>query len=157
MRNLCRAGSLLLLSAQARMREGKSALPGLLDTGDQSTVVEYCRLAGRVLIVLLSLEFLTTLGPVGTILTLPVILAVLVGYQSGISGALLLGFYFVHNMINSPFWFVDSSTPYGSFEKEVKRFEFVQTLSIMGGLLLFVSSGSGTLSVDDRLNKRKNF
>eukprot|EP00180_Rhodochaete_pulchella_P001242 Plantae.Rhodophyta-Rhodochaete_pulchella.ctg2059.p2 GENE.Plantae.Rhodophyta-Rhodochaete_pulchella.ctg2059~~Plantae.Rhodophyta-Rhodochaete_pulchella.ctg2059.p2 ORF type:complete len:136 (+),score=17.95 Plantae.Rhodophyta-Rhodochaete_pulchella.ctg2059:487-894(+) len=135
------------------MKEGKSALPGLPDSGDQSMVVELCRLAGRVFVVLLSLEFLTTLGPIGSLFTLPVVVAVLIGYQTSISGAALLIIYLIHNVINSQFWYASLD----SFERQVKQFEFVQTLSIMGGLLLLASSGSGSFSVDERINKRKNF
>lgn len=151
LRNLCLSGSLLLLTAQKRMSEGRTALPGLPDAGNAAVMHGYLRLASRCMLVLLSLEFLTTLGPWGTVLTLPVIAAVLVGYKINISGSVLIGLYFLHNFLNSPFYAAD-----GEFMKEIMRFEFVQTLSIMGGLMLLVHVGPGEFSVDER-SRRKDW
>mmetsp|Transcript_14999 Transcript_14999/g.30502 ORF Transcript_14999/g.30502 Transcript_14999/m.30502 type:complete len:110 (+) Transcript_14999:708-1037(+) len=109
------------------------------------------------MIVLLSLEFIGTLGAIGTVLALPIVVAVMLGYKSELSGLLLLVFYFVHNVLSSSFWRVDTSTRYGAFEFEVKRYEFVQTLSIMGGLLLHISTGSGMFSLDERIQRKRQF
>ena len=111
-RNLCLSGSLLLISCQARMAEGRSALPlGILDSGtDKKTTVAYMQLTSRILLVLLAIEFIATLGVIGTILTVPVICAVLAGYRLEISGGMLLALYFVHNILNSAFWAESSST-----------------------------------------------
>uniref|UniRef100_A0A7S0XID0 Surfeit locus protein 4 n=1 Tax=Erythrolobus madagascarensis TaxID=708628 RepID=A0A7S0XID0_9RHOD len=157
MRNLCLAGTLLMLLVQGRMSQGHTALPGIPDPGDKTTTVTYIQLAARALIVLLSLEFLSTLGPIGTLTTIPVLLAVLAGYKSQISGSLLLLIYFLHNVINSAFWSVRTDSYRGEFDREVKRYEFVQTISIMGGLLLLVASGPGALSLDEKFDRRKNF
>lgn len=136
---------------------GRSALPGLPDPGDKATMMSYIQLASRILMVLLSLEFLTSLGAVGTVIAIPVILAVLVGYQMPWSGVALLLVYFLHNILNSAFWSIDASGSfYRQYRREVLKYEFVQTISIMGGLLLLVSSGPGLLSVDERM-RRKNF
>lgn len=153
-RNLCLSGSLLLISCQARMAEGRSALPlGILDSGtDKKTTVAYMQLASRILLVLLAIEFVSTLGVVGTILTVPVICAVLAGYRLEISGTVLLGLYFVHNILNSAFWTASSS----SYVSQIMQYEFFQTLSIMGGLLLLIITGPGSLSVDE-MRSRKAF
>lgn len=152
MRNLCLAGSLILIGCQTRIAAGQSALPlGLLD-GRQPTrkqSVAYMQLASRFLLVLLALEFLTTLGVVGTIFTVPVVVAVLVGYQLEISGLVLLVLYLLHNVLNSAFWAVS-----GTYMREIMRYEFVQTLSIMGGLLLLINLGPGALSVDEMRGKK---
>lgn len=106
-RNLCLSGAILLVSAQARMAAGRSAFPlGILDSGrtDKKTTVSYMQLASRVLLVLLGMEFVVTLGSWGTLLTVPVILAVLVGYKLEISGSILLLLYFYHNVSGSAFW-----------------------------------------------------
>ena len=150
-RNLCLSGSLLLLTAQKRISEGRTALPGLPDAGNAAAMQGYLRLASRCLLVLFSLEFLATLGPWGTLLTLPVVGAVLVGYKVNISGSLLILLYFVHNVMQSPFYSQD-----GEFMREIMRFEFVQTLSIMGGLMLLVLQGPGEFSVDER-SRRKDW
>jgi ER-derived vesicles protein len=154
-RNLCLAGSLILIGAQSRLASGQSALPlGLLDgvrAPDKKQAVSYMQLASRILLVLFALEFLTTLGRAFTILTIPVILAVLAGYHLEVSGSILLALYFFHNILNSAFWFVS-----GSYMREILRYEFVQGLSIMAGLCLLMSVGPGALSVDE-MRGRKAF
>lgn len=153
-RNLCLAGSLLLISCQVRLAAGQSALPmGLLDgqSSNKKQTVAYMQAGSRFLLVLLAMEFVATLGWIGTILTMPVILAVLVGFQLEISGAILLTLYFVHNVLNSSFWSVN-----GTYMREIMRYEFVQTLSIMGGLILMISVGPGAISVDE-MRGRKAF
>jgi uncharacterized membrane protein YphA (DoxX/SURF4 family) len=153
-RNLCLAGSLMLIVCQSRLAAGHSALPlGLLDgrNPDKKDVVAYMQLASRILLVLLGLEFILTMGVVGTILTVPVMLAVLVGFYIEISGALLLLLYFLHNVLNSAFWFESVS-----HMREIRRYEFVQTLSIMGGLIMLINVGPGALSLDE-LRGRKAF
>eukprot|EP00186_Timspurckia_oligopyrenoides_P004784 CAMPEP_0182443310 /NCGR_PEP_ID=MMETSP1172-20130603/2076_1 /TAXON_ID=708627 /ORGANISM="Timspurckia oligopyrenoides, Strain CCMP3278" /LENGTH=284 /DNA_ID=CAMNT_0024638545 /DNA_START=113 /DNA_END=967 /DNA_ORIENTATION=- len=157
MRNLCLAGSLLMIVVQGRISDGVSALPGIPDPGDKNSVVIYLQLASRLMIVLLSLEFLTTLGPIGTLIALPIILAVLAGYRVEISGTLLVIMYFLHNILNSAFWQIRSDSARASFDREVKRYEFVQTLSIMGGLMMLITLGPGSLSVDEQIGRRKNF
>lgn len=119
-RNLCLSGSLLLITCQSRMASGRSALPmGLLDgQTDKKTTVSYLQLASRILLVLLAIEFSFTLGTIGTILTIPVIIAVLVGYQLEISGGILLILYLAHNIIQSAFWSVS-----GSYVSQIMQYE----------------------------------
>ncbi|KAA8491920.1 Surfeit locus protein 4 [Porphyridium purpureum] len=157
MRNLCLAGTLLMLIVQNRLSEGHTALPGIPDPGDKSTTMTYIQLGARALLVLLSLEFLSNAGAFATLVTIPVLLAVLLGFQTQISGTVLLIMYFLHNVSNSAFWAIKSDSQRNSFDREVKRYEFVQTLSIMGGLMLLISTGPGQLSVDSKMGRQKNF
>lgn len=152
-RNLCLSGSLILITCQTRLAAGRTALPlGLLDgTSDQQQSVAYLQLASRILLVLLGLEFMSTLGVFGTILAIPVIVAVLVGYKLEISGAILLMLYLLHNVLNSAFWSVS-----GSYVSQIMQYEFFQTLSIMGGLLMLILTGPGAISVDE-MRSRKAF
>lgn len=119
-RNLCLSGSLLLVSCHSRLASGHSALPlGLLDgVTDQQTTVSYIQLASRLLLVLLGLEFVGTLGTFGAILTIPVLIAVVVGFQTEISGAVLLALYFMHNVLQSAFWSVS-----GSYISQIMQYE----------------------------------
>lgn len=128
-RNLCLSGSILLVSCQARMASGRSALPmGILDSGstDKKTTVAYMQLASRILLVLLALEFLVTLGTFFTVLTLPVIIAVLVGYKLEISGSILLFLYFLHNLLNSAFW----QSRHTSYMSQIMQYEYVLSLLV---------------------------
>lgn len=102
------------------MAAGRSALPmGLLDgQTDKQTTVAYLQLASRIMLVLLGLEFLTTLGVFGTVLALPVIIAVLVGFKLEISGSILLILYFLHNVLQSAFWSVK-----GTYISQIMQYE----------------------------------
>lgn len=119
-RNLCLSGGLLLITCQSRMASGRSALPlGLLDgQTDKKTTVSYLQLGSRILLALLALEFIVTLGTIGTIFTVPVVIAVLVGYQLEISGSILLILYLLHNILNSAFWNVS-----GSYVSQIMQYE----------------------------------
>ena len=119
-RNLCLSGSLLLVTCQNRLASGRSALPmGLLDGDtDKKTTISYLQLASRIMLVLLGLEFLTTLGTIGFIFAVPVILAVLVGFMLEVSGTILLLLYLLHNILNSAFWSVK-----GTYISQIMQYE----------------------------------
>lgn len=111
----------MLVSCQTRIASGRSALPlGLLDGAntDKKTTVAYLQLASRIMLVLLGIEFLTTLGVFGTLLAVPVIIAVLVGYKLEISGTILLVLYLFHNILNSAFWAVS-----GTYISQIMQYE----------------------------------
>lgn len=165
MRNFCLAGSFLMVACHARLRKGASALPGILGgLGGSSSgsgghggghggpshqrALEYMQLASRIMLVLLPLEFVSSLGFIGTVLAVPVMLAVLAGYRTQWSGGALLAFYALHNLLTSAFWNVKDRSPVGQYSRDVKQYEFVQTVSIMGGVLMLVVEGPGALSVD---------
>eukprot|EP00871_Galdieria_phlegrea_P000359 jgi/Galph1/1323/GphlegSOOS_G6014.1 len=147
-RNLCLCGSLLIVVANSRLRKGCGLLPGFGGVKQTSKFPEYVQLISRCFMALLSLEFLSTMGWFGTIVSLPVIVAVLVGWKTQVCSLLLLTFYAIHNVLQSAFWFLMDTSM--TLERDVKLFEFVQTVSIMGGLLLLSSSGPSALSFDER-------
>ncbi|KAJ8902706.1 hypothetical protein NDN08_006026 [Rhodosorus marinus] len=155
-RNLSLAGAFFLLIALKRLREGRSALPGLPDPGNRATLFTYFQLTSRILMVLLAAEFIPAWGGFWFVVTIPVILCVLVGYKMPHTGIVLIFIYFLHNVLNSAFWSIGGGSSEDEYKREILKYEFVQTLSIMGGLMLLVSSGPGMLSVDERI-RRKNF
>jgi len=117
-RNLCLAGAILLVSCQSRVASGRSALPlGILgcthtgmkykfnyDYDMKSHAVSYMQLASRFLLVLLALEFIVSFGQWGSMVCLPVVFAVLIGYKLEVSGTMLVVLYLIHNLSNSAFW-----------------------------------------------------
>lgn len=164
-RNACVAGSFLMVAATARLKKGLAAFPqGLLgaishksrssapSSSSAQKALEYMQLASRIMLVLLPLDFVSSLGFVGTLMTVPVMLAVLVGYRTKASGVLLMIFYAAYNLLTSAFWTVRDSSPYGLYSRDVKQYEFVQTMSIMGGVLMLVLEGPGAISIDQQQN-----
>ncbi|KAK4526285.1 hypothetical protein GAYE_SCF22MG4199 [Galdieria yellowstonensis] len=157
-RNLCICGSLLILVANSRLKKGYALLPGLgksANAASHSRFPEYIQLASRCLMALLSLEFVTSMGWIGTLLSLPVVLSVLVGFKTQLCALLLMGLYAIHNVLASAFWYLHNAGASWEvdIQRDVKLFEFVQTISIMGGLGLLSSSGPGALSFDEQRKK----
>ncbi|EME26409.1 COPII-coated vesicle protein SurF4/Erv29, putative [Galdieria sulphuraria] len=151
-RNLCLCGSLLIIVASSRMKKGYTLLPGFgkPKNGTTSRFPEYIQLASRCLMALLSLEFVASMGWIGTLLSLPVVLFVFVGFKTQLCSLLLMLLYAIHNVLQSAFWYFRGNSWEAMVQRDVKLFEFVQTLSIMGGLGLLSSSGPGALSFDER-------
>lgn len=100
-RNLCLCGAILLVSCDSSQTPRQS----LLDINPRTKKnVPQIQLASRILLVLLTFEFVYTLGAWATFLTLPVVACVLLGFHVEINASILLALYVLHNIINSNFW-----------------------------------------------------
>lgn len=145
-RNLALVGALLLVLAESRI-EGKSLFPGVPSLGENKPK-EYMQLVGRVLLVFM---FLTLLrfdtspmqilqNVVGSIL----MVLVTIGYKTKLSAFVLTLWLFVLNVYFNAFWTIDSRKPMRDFLK----YDFFQTLSVIGGLLMVISLGPGGYALD---------
>lgn len=157
-RNLCLVGTLLLMMSNNRVADGLPALPGLMMHGSSSSEShrDTVALVTRILIVLLCGEMFDLIGWMWALVIVPIAFAVLIGYKTDVMGLLLMGFYSVATLSSKQFWFIDTSAHvYAGFERDVMRFEFLQTISIMSGLVMLIMTGPGQLSLDSKLNQRK--
>jgi uncharacterized membrane protein YphA (DoxX/SURF4 family) len=143
----------------------KIAFAGLPQLSDpSSTNRTYFQLAGRVLLIFLFLGFIfkgdswsVTRIAVSTFGLLACVM-VAVGFKAKYSAMFLVALLSVFNVLINNFWSVHSAHPHRDFLKYVKfgvavancRYDFFQTLSIIGGLLLLVNMGPGGLSVDEK-------
>lgn len=150
-RNLALCGGLLLLLAEARS-EQKSLFAGVPSVGGNSPKT-YLQLTGRVLLVfmfatLIRFQFVFSyllLDVAGTIL----MILVGIGYKTKLASLVLVVFLSLLNVYLNPFWVFDSNSPMRDFLK----YDFFQTMSVIGGLLLVVALGPGGVSVDDYKKK----
>ena len=64
---------------------------------------------------------------------------VAVGYKAKLSALFLVVFLSIINLFMNNFWSVHSAHP----QRDFLRYDFFQTLSIVGGLMLLVNMGAG--------------
>eukprot|EP00049_Salpingoeca_infusionum_P006744 m.111018 g.111018 ORF g.111018 m.111018 type:complete len:274 (+) comp13417_c0_seq3:203-1024(+) len=153
LRNLGVIGGLLFVFADEKQGNDGNifALPlssfGALSGSNSSKAVNAMQLAGRVLVVVMFLT-LTRFDSVIRILVeligLVLVLAVAIGFQTKASASVLVLLLFLENVTFNAFWF--SPTRSSSFD--FKRYDFFQTMSVIGGLLMIVALGPGGISLD---------
>jgi len=69
-----------------------------------------------------------------------------VGFKAKWASAFLVLLLSVFNVFINNWWSVHSKHP----QRDFLKYDFFQTLSIVGGLLLLVSQGPGGFSVDEK-------
>ena len=77
-------------------------------------------------------------------------LSVIAGYKARIGAVLLLTFLVLASYYFHPFWKLD-----GQAQQE-QMIQFMKNLSMMGAMLFIVANGSGPMSLDTWLAKRKS-
>lgn len=150
-RNLALCGALLLVLAESRV-EGRSLFPGVPSLGENKPK-EYLQLTGRILLVFMFvtlLRFDTSPGQiiqniVGSVL----MVLVTIGYKTKLSALVLVLWLNVLNFYFNAWWNIPSYKPMRDFLK----YDFFQTLSVIGGLLMVVSLGPGGVSMDEHKKK----
>jgi len=147
MRNLALAGGVILLMAEAKA-EGKSLFAGLPSMGENSPKT-YMQLSGRVLLVLMFLTLLRfDFDPLHTVQNLfgtALIILIAVGYKTKVASLILVAWLTLLNMYFNAWWNIPQYKPMRDFLK----YDFFQTMSVVGGLLLVVALGPGGYSMDE--------
>jgi len=147
LRNMSLCGALLLLLADCK-QESRSIFAGVPSLGE-SKPKSYMQLTGRILLVfmfatVLRLE-LNFFHLIQNVIAIVLMGAVTVGYKTKLSALLLVIWLAGLNFYFNAWWTISSYKPMRDFLK----YDFFQTLSVIGGLLMVVSLGPGGVSVDD--------
>jgi uncharacterized membrane protein YphA (DoxX/SURF4 family) len=136
---------LLLVENQPK---AKSLFAGIPTVGDNKPKT-YMQFIGRILLVVMFITlirfdqtiFHMLIDIVGTAL----IICVAIGYKTKLSALSLVIMLSIINVLANPFWTVPSNKPLHDFLK----YDFFQTLSVIGGLLFIVALGPGGVSLDE--------
>lgn len=149
LRNLSVLGGLLMVLSDSlvKRRQMFAALPQLSENDRRM----YFQLAGRILLIFLFLGFIFNGEWSLTRVAISVVgfaacVMVVVGFKAKWSAMFLVLFLSVFNLIINNWWSVHATHP----QRDFLKYDFFQTLSIMGGLLLLVSMGPGGLSMDEK-------
>ncbi|KAJ7207081.1 SURF4 family-domain-containing protein [Mycena pura] len=149
LRNLSVIGGLFMVFSDSMVTRKKlfAGLPTISETDRK----KYFLLAGRVLLIFLFLGFIVqgkwTVARVFTsIFGLAACVMVAVGFKAKWSAVFLVITLSIFNVFANNWWSVNSSHP----QRDFLKYDFFQTLSIVGGLILLVNMGPGGLSVDEK-------
>ncbi|KAF4616966.1 hypothetical protein D9613_008529 [Agrocybe pediades] len=153
LRNLSVIGGLFMVFSDS-MVSRKSVFAGLPSISETDRR-KYFLLAGRVLLIFLFLGFViqgewSLVRLFVSIIGLGACAMVAVGFKAKWSASFLVLVLSVFNVFANNWWSVHSAHP----QRDFLKYDFFQTLSIVGGLILLVNMGPGGLSVDE---KKKTF
>ncbi|KAF7323888.1 Surfeit locus protein 4 [Mycena kentingensis (nom. inval.)] len=149
LRNLSVIGGLFMVFSDSMVTRKKlfAGLPSISETDRK----KYFLLAGRVLLIFLFLGFIlqgkwSIARVFVSIFGLAACVMVAVGFKAKWSAAFLVLTLSIFNVFANNWWSVGSSHP----QRDFLKYDFFQTLSIVGGLILLVNMGPGGLSVDEK-------
>jgi len=153
LRNLSVIGGLFMVFSDSMLtrKTNFAGLPSMSDTDRK----KYFLLAGRVLLIFLFLGFIlqgewSIVRLFVSLFGLGACVMVAVGFKAKWSAVFLVLVLSVFNVFANNWWSVHSAHP----QRDFLKYDFFQTLSIVGGLILLVNMGPGGLSVDE---KKKTF
>lgn len=151
LRNLALSGGVLLLLAESKA-EGRSLFAGLPSLGE-NTHKTYMQLSGRILLVLMFLTLLrfemSFFQFVQNIVGTALIILIAVGYKTKLASLILVAWLTILNIYLNAWWNIPDYKPMRDFLK----YDFFQTMSVIGGLLLVVALGPGGYSMDEHKKK----
>ncbi|WRT64747.1 uncharacterized protein IL334_001681 [Kwoniella shivajii] len=149
LRNLSVIGGLLMVLSDSLQNKKKlfAGIPSLSETDRR----KYFQLAGRILLIFLFMGFIfqgswSFARVLVSVVGLGACVMVAVGFKAKWSATFLVVLLSVFNVFINNWWSVHSAHP----QRDFLKYDFFQTLSIVGGLLLLVNIGPGGFSVDEK-------
>lgn len=146
-RNLALCGGLMLLLAEYS-GEAKTMFAGVPSVGGNQRQ-SYMQLAGRLLVIIMFLTLfsleVSIIRIISFLLGAALMVCVAIGYKTKLAALLLvIGLTLMNVTINS-FWLIPSNR----IMRDFMKYDFFQTLSVIGGLLYVVAMGPGGVSLDE--------
>lgn len=144
LRNLSLMGGLLIAFSDTLVKE-KKRFAGLPEISTNNDYKNYVLLAGRILLMFMFVTFAVTKSWFTTIITFIGMAAILAGFKTRFACMVLITILVFYNFGQNSYWYATSEA-----KRDYLKYEFYQTLSIIGGLLLVVNTGAGELSLDEK-------
>jgi uncharacterized membrane protein YphA (DoxX/SURF4 family) len=154
MKNLAVVGGVVLLLAESQSSaDGRSLFAGLPSAGDRRNTQTYMQLGGRILLVamfltLLHLDF-SLLPLIQDLVGTALVVLIAVGYKTRLASLVLVTWLLAINIYFNAWW----TLPDYQYNRDFVKYDFFQTLSVAGGLLLVVAIGPGGYSIDEHKKK----
>lgn len=149
LRNLAVVGGLMLVLAEGSDHGKRIFSAGLPTMEDVNKTGNYLQLAGRILIVVMFLtlmKFDSGLHIILELMGLGLVVLVAIGFKTKLAALILVVLLLVQNLVWNAFWMV----PTHSSQHDFMRYDFFQTMSVVGGLLMVVALGPGGVSMDEK-------
>jgi len=149
-RSLSLAGAVLLLLADNQKDAGNvfNSVP-LFDDPSKSRK-SYMLLSGRILLVLMFVSLLhfnmKPLEVVRNIIGITMIILITIGFKTKLMSVVMVIWLMGLNLIFNDFWKHRTA----SIMYDFKKYDFFQTMTVVGGLLILIVIGPGGLSYDQR-------
>lgn len=144
---------MILLLSETRV-DNRSLFAGVPSIGDTNKSKSLMQLIGRVLLVVMFLSLINFQLSLFRVLEIIIggafMILIVIGYKTKLCALVLVVWLTCMNFYLNRWWAVSEESWYRDFLK----FDFFQTLSIIGGLLMVVIVGPGHVSVDDYRKRR---
>merc|ERR1711988_1628700 len=144
-------GAVAMVLTRSRV-EGKSLFAGVPSLGENKPKM-YLQLAGRILLVFMFLTLLrfemSAMQIIQNLVGSLLMVLVAIGYKTKLSALVLVTWLNILNFYFNAWWTIPAYKPMRDFLK----YDFFQTLSVIGGLLMVVSLGPGGVSMDEQKKK----
>lgn len=128
--------------------EAKTMFAGVPSVGGNQRQ-SYMQLAGRLLVIIMFLTLfsleVSIIRIISFLLGAALMVCVAIGYKTKLAALLLvIGLTLMNVTVNS-FWLIPSNR----IMRDFMKYDFFQTLSVIGGLLYVVAMGPGGVSLDE--------